>query len=551
MKTRILVFPGLLEFRDVAIHIKTPPDAKPERISRLITRLEEGDIKIPVFQRQYVWKQRQVIELLESVYRGYPIGSLLFWLTKEPLIPARDIGGFKLPETKDQYPRNYVLDGQQRLTTIYGVLMWKGEPDDDNVFNIYFDLLHATPDRAFIPAPKVPLATQLPMNLLFDTRLFLRFQQSLLSHPDFDTLIQKANVLLETFREYSIPVVTVTEPTVEQVALIFERINSTGTKLTVYDLMIAATWSANFDLRQEFDGCLQDLTKKEYGDVSPVAMLQVLAAHAAGSAKKETILSLRNKDGGELQARMAEVREAMQRAVDFLTDDLHVRSVAFLPYERQLVAISYAFCKHRKLSATASEVLRRWFWRTSFAERYRRGGEGLFDDDLRTVTEAFDKPELLFNFGTPPTAEELAQAEFRKGTALANAFVALLASAKPRNLVNGMFIDTAKALSSYNRKEFHHLFPQGHLKSRGIAADKINSLVNICMLSAEHNKYVSDKKPSEYMAEFECALGNEFVPVLESNLIPRSAIPFLKSDNYDGFLRDRAEFMAREIGRRV
>src|SRR5262249_3670439 len=149
------------------------------------------------------------------------------------------------------------------------------------------------------------------------------------------------------------------------------------------------------------------------------------------------------------------------------------------------------------------------------------------------------------------TAQELTQTEFRKGTALANAFVALLASAKPRNLVNGTFIDTAKALSSYNRKEFHHLFPQAHLKSRVVAAEKINSLVNFCMLSAEQNKYVSDKKPSEYMAEFESGLGTNFVPVLESNLIPRSAIPFLKSDDYDGFLRVRAEFLAREIGRRV
>jgi hypothetical protein len=85
------------------------------------------------------------------------------------------------------------------------------------------------------------------MNLLFNTRRFLACQQALLAHPDFDALVQRANVLLETFREYSVPVVTVTEPTVEQVALIFERINSTGTNLTVYDLMIAATWSASFD----------------------------------------------------------------------------------------------------------------------------------------------------------------------------------------------------------------------------------------------------------------------------------------------------------------
>ncbi|AWM40246.1 hypothetical protein GobsT_12990 [Gemmata obscuriglobus] len=533
------------------IHIKNPPDAKPERISRLITRLEDGDIKIPVFQRQYVWNQRQVIELLESVYRGYPIGSLLFWLTKERLSAARDIGGFKLPDTKDQYPQNYVLDGQQRITTIYGVLMWQGDPDDDSVFDICFDLCHATPDKAFIPTPESPLPTHLRMNILFDTKKFRNFQLSLLQRHDADDLMGKADVLLETFREYSIPIVTVTEPTVEQVALIFERINSTGTKLTVFDLMIAATWSANFNLRSEFDGCIQDLAIKDYGDVSPVAMLQVLSAHISGSAKRDTILKLRSKTDRELQANMTEVREAMKRAVDFLTNELHVRSVGFLPYERQLVVMSHVFCKRPRLSVAARDVLRKWFWRTSFAERYRRGGEGLFDDDLKTVIDSFEDIALLTGFGNAPSAAAIQKTEFRKGAAIANGYVALLASAHPRNLTNGTAIDTARALSAYNRKEFHHIFPQAFLKNLGISSELTNSLANICMLSAEHNKVISDRRPSDYVAQMEADLGAEFLNVMESNLIPEAAIPFLKSDDFAGFLKARSEHITRSIERLI
>src|SRR5262249_35856557 len=118
--------------------------------------------------------------------------------------------------------------------------------------------------------------------------------------------------------------------------------------------------------------------------------------------------------------------------------------------------------------------------------------------------------------------------EFRKGAAVASGYVALLASANPRNLTNGTVIDTAQALSSFNRKEFHHIFPQAFLKALGVPGGSINSLANICMLSAEHNKVISDRQPSDYIVQMEADLGDEFVAVLESNLIPKEAIPLLK-----------------------
>jgi hypothetical protein len=303
----------------------------------------------------------------------------------------------------------------------------------------------------------------------------------------------------------------------------------------------------------EFRGCLEDLRAKEFGGVSPDSMLRVLAALITGSAKRETILNIgkKEKDAAELRKYVAEVREAMKRAVDFLTSEVHVKSLTYLPYERQFVVVSHVLSKKLKLSASENEVLRRWFWRTSFAERYRRGGEGLFDEDLRNVIEAFQDPTIIAGFGNPPTHKDLMTSEFRKGSALASAFVALLASAGPRNLINGSGIDVSKALSTYNRKEFHHVFPQAYLRSQNVELGKTNSLVNFCMLSSEQNKYLSDRKPSDYIAEIEASLGKEFVPVLEGNLIPTDAIPKLKADDYDGILDIRAKFLADIIGKRV
>src|SRR3990172_9147046 len=110
----------------MAVIINTPPKAEPERLSRLVERVNGGEIKIPKFQRGFVWRRPAVLALLESILQGYPIGSLLFWRTEQKLKSERDIQDFPLPPTPDKYPTNYVLDGQQRLTTIYGVLSYNG-----------------------------------------------------------------------------------------------------------------------------------------------------------------------------------------------------------------------------------------------------------------------------------------------------------------------------------------------------------------------------------------------------------------------------------------
>lgn len=527
----------------MAIHIKNPPEAKPERISRLVTRVEQGDVKIPVFQRKFVWRSPQVLELLDSIYRGYPIGSLLFWLASEPLATERDLADFALPPTPDKYPRNYVLDGQQRLATVFAVLRWQGKPEDESIFNVSFDLQTEAFVRTPVPLPR----TSLPMNILFDTRRFREFQNSLLPRPDGQDLLDKSDVLLETFREYAIPIVTVTEATVEHVSTIFERINSTGTKLTVFDLMVAATWSEQFDLRDRIETALDELRTKRFGGISPVAVLQVLAAHTDGSAKRDSILALRKHATDELTSRMDEIVEAIRKSVDFLRNDVDVKSDDFLPYERQLVVLAFVYAKLGTVDAPGQDLLKRWFWRTSFSERYRRGGEGLFDEDINSVVSAVQGVESLDRFGTAATGFDLVASEFRRNSALSNALIAFLGLQGPRNLLNGSRIDTEQALSAFNRKQFHHIFPQAYLRGKGVSVSRSNALGNICMLSAEQNRTISDRAPSDYVAGMKAELGAQFLPVLESNLIPEAAVSALLNDDYDTFLKVRAEHIASSV----
>jgi uncharacterized protein with ParB-like and HNH nuclease domain len=129
----------------MAISEITPSAVK---IDKLLNRIEEGDIKIPAFQRGFVWNQEQVIDLLDSIYNDYPIGSILLWNSLERLKSTRNIAGFEIPEREPQYPVNYVLDGQQRLSAIFAVFCKNrsiiDESDeysiDPETFEIYFNL---------------------------------------------------------------------------------------------------------------------------------------------------------------------------------------------------------------------------------------------------------------------------------------------------------------------------------------------------------------------------------------------------------------------------
>src|SRR6056297_1033211 len=109
-------------------------------IRALIERVSSGDIRIPAFQRDFVWEPDQVAFLVDSIYKNFPIGTIVFWQTDQRLTTEKRLGAFELPEPKRDYPVNYVLDGQQRLTSLFSVFQTDLQPSDASWVNIYFDL---------------------------------------------------------------------------------------------------------------------------------------------------------------------------------------------------------------------------------------------------------------------------------------------------------------------------------------------------------------------------------------------------------------------------
>jgi len=312
--------------------------------------------------------------------------------------------------------------------------------------------------------------------------------------------------------------------------------------------MVAATWgtdgSEEFNLKEHVDTIRGRLDEKDYGDIDEVSILRCLSVVSADSARRESILGLREHSNEQLELLIERARSALTRAVDFLVSQTSVVSNDFLPYERQLVLLTYIMAKQSSLSHDNHDVLKRWFWRSSFAERYRAGGEALFDEDLARALRALNGASDLGRFGSPPHRGFFVGSQFRKGAAASKAFAALLGSHHPRNITNGAHIDVGDALSTYNRREFHHLFPQKVLKEWEVSRDLISALANICMLASSENKLIRDRPPSEYIKEYRAELGDQFDEVMSSNLIPPEAVEYMLVDDFANFLDTRSAYLS-------
>ena len=498
----------------------------------LIADIKKGEIKVPQFQRRFVWKEDKALSLLDSIGSNYPVGSLLLWKTNNKLATDRNIGDFRLPETDDITPTRYVLDGQQRLTVIYSCL---GASDSDAGFQSAYDLS----SEMFVQKPSGHSAHIFPLRLLYDTTKLLNFRSGLVGHPEGELFQSRLDQIIKVLTSYRIPVVTLKDLTVDEVCPIFERINSSGTRLSTYDLMVAATWSDKFDLNTETGIIASSLKVKGFGDIDGDTVLKCLSAIDKKGIKKDQVLSLRSlsKDGMDNLVKVA--REALLKTVDLLVTEFKIHSWDFLPYEAYAIILSYIYAKRSRLSKEDICRVRKWFWTSAFSERYRGASEHFISRDLEAIDSFVISGSGGGNFGTPPTIEELKNLLFRGNNSRSRAFILLLASHKPRNLTNGVAIDPAEALSTYNKKQFHHIYPKAHLGRTGEETLQ-NSLVNICMLAASENNWVSDEDPTVYLPLLTEELGDSADDVFASNLMPVPSVVDYSTLSFDEFLKLRA-----------
>jgi hypothetical protein len=178
--------------------------ADPLNIRKLIDRITSGDIRIPAFQRDFVWEADQVAFLLDSIYKGFPIGTVILWRTDARLKVEKDLGSFKLPEPAKDYPVNYVLDGQQRLTSLFSTFQTELVPGNSAFVDIYFDMaaVENIQESLFLAlsSGEVDPNRHFPVKTIFDTVEYRK------ATADLDNeRVKRIDDMQSRFKEYLIP----------------------------------------------------------------------------------------------------------------------------------------------------------------------------------------------------------------------------------------------------------------------------------------------------------------------------------------------------------
>ena len=348
------------------------------------------------------------------------MGSVLLWRTHTKLAVERNIGDFKLPKTDDHSPTDYVLDGQQRITVVYSCL---GAPPEEVGFAAGYNLAN----EEFVQLPAEGEAI-LPMRWLFTTTKLLNFSNGLQTLSDSVAYQQRLDALVEAFTSYRLPVVVLKELSVEEVCPIFERINSSGTKLSMFDLMVAATWSPRFDLNELSETVASSLETKGFETIEPTTILKCLAAVHFGGLKRDQLLGLRDVDEKDMSNLVDRTTGALLRAVDVLSTEFRIHSWDFLPYEAILIILCYIHSQTEQLDASRIRRIRQWFWRSAFSERYRVGGENFVTKDLEAVMTFVRDGGDENAYGAPLSADQIRKSAFRSNNSRSRAFILALAA---------------------------------------------------------------------------------------------------------------------------
>lgn len=472
-------------------------------IRNLIDRVYSGDIRIPAFQRDFVWASDQVAFLIDSIYKGFPIGTIIFWQTDERLKTEKYLGSFKLPDPKRDYPVNYVLDGQQRLTSLFSAFQNMLIPEDNSWVDIYFDMeaAHNIQDTCFYPLTEDEVEPQrhFPIKTFFETVAYRTVTKYI--SDEQATLVDGVQ---ERFKEYRIQNQTFETDDKNEVAIVFERINRAGTELDLFELLAAWSWSDDFDLIESFHALQDKISEHGFEELVEDRDLQlrICAAIITGETSPNKILDLQ---GDDIRNQFVRIEGGILGAIDFLKRELGVVHYKMLPFPGVLVPLSTFFATDRRDGVAYSDVQKkkiiRWFWRSVVTRRFSADVTARQASDIVEMQALLDNEHHEFKYPRFEIKIDFEKNRFSAGTANSKALILMLANRRPHSFLSGSVIDPARVLKKGSRHEFHHIFPRKYLEKCGITTREANSLANICFLIRSDNNSIKDKPPVTYFDE--------------------------------------------------
>jgi hypothetical protein len=507
----------------------------PEKVTDLAADVLDGTIRLPKFQRDFVWTRQQVLDLLDSIARGYPIGSFLLWKSSFDLASESAIAGLEVDTPGDGAETTYLLDGCQRLSTICGALHWEGTGDPESFWNLVYDL----EEERFLHRHDLdePPVSQVPLRLLDAPDEYFPRLNDL--PPELQA---RGQALFGRITRYEVAVVTLQATPLSEVGRIFERVNTRGTPLATVELVRAATWRPDFDLLDEIDAVRDALARKHYGRIDRKLLLRSIAAAAGTGFTTANIEELPLLETPVLRTAVGETLEAARRAVDFLTTEIGTPTAEALPYANQFAAVVELFRQVPKPTSAQYAAIRGWFWRTALTGYYDGWNSKKMAADQAAI-ERFRHGASQIDAQCPPLSTRLWTADqYRRDSARTKALALMLAAAGPLDLRTGARIDAGRALAMTNDMQYHHFFPKAWLMRQGMPFEEANLLANIVMLTAISNQAVADYPPAAYLKdEIDFCGEAEMRRRLESLLVSPQAFDAALEGDYRAFVAARAE----------
>jgi hypothetical protein len=516
----------------------------------LLNQIENGTVKIPQFQRDFVWSKSKSAALLDSIVKGYPVGTFIFWHTNEQLRTVRSIGNKKFKEkTSDDY-FDYVLDGQQRLTSLYaavkGIEVPRGNGRVDDFSQMWVNLDANEHDDIVTTEPDDKNATYIALTELLSGQLLALAQFDSKYHP---TLQRHVNA----FTTYSFPIVAVREAEIDVATEIFTRINVGGKPLTPFEIVVAKTYDERlkFDLAEKYTKLKVKLGDHGY-DIAEMTPLQLIALLAKNDCRRQAILKL---DKATVVGLWDSAQDAIEQSVDHFKAVYGVKVSQLLPYGGLVIPFAYFFHRNggKKPTADQARLLTDFFWRCSLGGRYSSSFESRVTADLTKINMILKGEAPTYDWPTHVDPEFLlANGRFAPSRAFVKAILCIYASFHPRSFDNNGIVAIANdALKRANSRNYHHFFPRAHLKKIGVSDARANNVFNITMIDAHLNKnQIRARSPLRYMQEFEKS--NPDMPqTLKSHLMPESLWADIQNDDYEHFLERRADRVSKELKKRI
>lgn len=508
----------------------TQPKVSRETPPTLVGWARSGRIRIPRFQRSYRWEPSDAERLFDSILHGYPIGNLLMWRKPAPADEVA-LGEVRLP-VPERNDALWVVDGQQRLTTLLGALTASQETVDRR-FRIFYDLR----EERFLSSPpaKRPADHWLPVWVAGDNRLLIAWQRERpwLTHEDYD----RCDAVGTAIRTYEIPMYEIEGDDEKAVTEIFDRINTFGKSLKRAEIF-KALYSTPTDVQpSDIESLRERVAAMGFGDFSAQILMQSVMAVRGGKVDRDFRQEF--TDDADRHEAFVRTEKALRLVVDFLRGDAGIPHLRLLPYALFVPVLSRYTALFGRPVGRGAELLRRWIWRGSVGGAapqgntvaLRRNASAVHEDPVASANRLLE----LLPQGGERWRPDLTQTALNRAQAKVN--VLGLLSAHPL------------LLTDVQDAGYNHYARGLRLDQSRLLTDLLDRGDSPLHLLLPGDRTLADRivHPRAELPGWELLLDDQDGAALGSHCVDEEALDLLRRHRHEAFLARRSEIVTRTI----